>query len=217
MIFKAGVIPCPVFPAKAPGVWRLGTGRAWACLILLLAVAACAPAQQQGMQQAVAEPKAAAATAATTAGAPPKEVEQPEPTEKEPVAQPPEQPELAESAEQAPNKPAASAPPPQPEKSIDLALLPGTGSLLGLDHGQVNDMLGPPDFRRRDDPAEIWQYRRQTCVLDVFLYREKTGGLLTVAHVEVRRPDSAQQDSGKFAGRKCLYGLKKDREKQTTG
>ena len=215
MIFKDGVIPCPVFPAEAPGVRRLGTGRVWACLVLLLAVAACAPAQQQHVPQAAAEPKATPATAAPTAGTPPKQVKQAEPIEKEPRTQSPEQPELAELAEPAPDKPAP--PPPQPEKSIDLALLPGTGSLLGLDHGQLNDMLGPPDFRRRDDPAELWQYRRQTCVLDVFLYREKTGGVLTVAHVEVRRPDSAQPDSGKFAGRKCLYGLKKDRKKQTTG
>ncbi len=44
--------------------------------------------------------------------------------------------------------------------------------------------LGPPDFTRRDAPAELWQYRGATCVLDLFLYPE--AGMMTVSHAQTR-------------------------------
>ena len=33
-------------------------------------------------------------------------------------------------------------------------------------------MLGEPDLRRPEPPAELWQYRSADCVLDVFLYAD---------------------------------------------
>jgi len=36
----------------------------------------------------------------------------------------------------------------------------------------LRSALGKPDFRRNEPPAEVWQYRGDTCVLDVFLYRQ---------------------------------------------
>lgn len=44
--------------------------------------------------------------------------------------------------------------------------------------------LGEPSFRRREPPAEVWQYYGQGCVLDLFLYDE-TGGQ-RVTHAELR-------------------------------
>jgi hypothetical protein len=44
--------------------------------------------------------------------------------------------------------------------------------------------LGEPDFTRRDPPAEIWQYRSASCVLDVFLYPDD--GELKVLHTATR-------------------------------
>lgn len=59
--------------------------------------------------------------------------------------------------------------------------------LIGLKAAEIADLLGTPGFRRKDSPAEIWQYRTQGCFLDVFLYADKAGGeLYSVAHVEVR-------------------------------
>lgn len=59
--------------------------------------------------------------------------------------------------------------------------------LIGLKAAEIADLLGAPGFRRKDNPAEIWQYRTQSCFLDVFLYADKAGGeLYSVAHVEVR-------------------------------
>ena len=109
----------------------------------------------------------------------------------------------APPAEQAPEAAAATAetPAPAPKTLPDLAMspdvrgrdiVPGPGqvpaprTLLGLEHHQVMALLGEPSFKRRDDPAQIWQYRDSTCILDVFLYRPKGGGAYRVTHVEVR-------------------------------
>lgn len=45
-------------------------------------------------------------------------------------------------------------------------------------------VLGAPDFVRRDGPAQIWQYRAENCVFDLFLYRD--GDTSRVNHVELR-------------------------------
>lgn len=43
----------------------------------------------------------------------------------------------------------------------------------GLDGKEVLAALGDPNFRRRDKPAEIWQYYGPGCILDLFLYDDK--------------------------------------------
>lgn len=57
-------------------------------------------------------------------------------------------------------------------------------SLTRMSDRQLTQRLGTPDFTRHDDPAEIWQYRSASCVLDVFLYPEDGG--LKVAHATTR-------------------------------
>jgi len=44
--------------------------------------------------------------------------------------------------------------------------------LAGMEPAQVIALLGEPDLRRPEPPAELWQYRNADCVLDVFLYAE---------------------------------------------
>lgn len=56
--------------------------------------------------------------------------------------------------------------------------------LRGLAAGDVVAKLGDPSFRRREAPAEVWQYFGPGCVLDLFLYEDK--GAQRVAHVELR-------------------------------
>jgi hypothetical protein len=48
----------------------------------------------------------------------------------------------------------------------------------------VTGLLGAANLVRRDGDAEIWQYRNDHCVLDVFLYGP---GPLSVAHVDLRK------------------------------
>jgi hypothetical protein len=46
------------------------------------------------------------------------------------------------------------------------------GRLQAMTQGEVRRLLGEPDFRRHDAPAEFWQYRTASCTLDLFLYPE---------------------------------------------
>ena len=55
---------------------------------------------------------------------------------------------------------------------------------LGLGTAELAQELGEPQLRRREAPAEIWQYRGKRCVLDLFLYPE--AGTLKVTHIEAR-------------------------------
>ncbi len=57
-------------------------------------------------------------------------------------------------------------------------------SLENLSAPELVARLGPPDFRRQDPPAELWQYRGATCVLDLFLYPD--GPALKVARAQSR-------------------------------
>jgi hypothetical protein len=57
-------------------------------------------------------------------------------------------------------------------------------SLKSLSAGALVARLGEPDFTRRDPPAEIWQYRGNSCVLDVFLYPQD--GEMKVLHAATR-------------------------------
>jgi len=42
--------------------------------------------------------------------------------------------------------------------------------LIGLDRNELTALLGEPAFRRKDNPAEFWRYRGESCMLDLFLY-----------------------------------------------
>jgi len=63
---------------------------------------------------------------------------------------------------------------------------PLPSALSGLDRDQVSELLGTAPFKRKDDPAEIWQYRTDHCALDIFLYRDGQGSAFRVRHFETR-------------------------------
>lgn len=56
--------------------------------------------------------------------------------------------------------------------------------LVGLSERDVTRTLGDPNFVRRDKGVEIWQYKNDDCILDLFLYEE--AGRLSVDHTELR-------------------------------
>ena len=62
--------------------------------------------------------------------------------------------------------------------------------LIGLGPTELQARLGDPTLRRRDAPAEIWQYRSALCVLDLFLYRE--GQATRVTNAELRPRDGRE-------------------------
>ncbi|RED51470.1 hypothetical protein [Aestuariispira insulae] len=49
---------------------------------------------------------------------------------------------------------------------------------------QLSEAVGRPHMVRRDGPAEVWQYRGDGCVLDLFLYDQENE--LQVKHVDLR-------------------------------
>jgi len=56
--------------------------------------------------------------------------------------------------------------------------------LHNLNSAQVVAMLGEPGFKREENPAQIWRYRSEACVLELMLYRLDRD--LQVRHVEAR-------------------------------
>ena len=101
----------------------------------------------------------------------------------------------------------AGAPPaPTHAPAFEQAARPGTpppaapadaSNLVGRDAREVAELLGPPHLKRRDPPAELWQYRAEPCVLDLFLYADKAGGGFTVTHMEMRAvPPVGGQNTG---------------------
>ena len=81
---------------------------------------------------------------------------------------------------------------------------------------QVIGLLGTPQFKRRDNPAEIWQYRNKACALDLFLYRAGTGASYTVRHFETRMRGRGRGQE-KITAKACFSGLLRDRENHRPG
>ncbi len=71
--------------------------------------------------------------------------------------------------------------------------------LMGLDRATLNEKLGEPALIRRDGDAEVWQYRADRCVLDLFLY----GVDKKVEHVDLRD----RGDGGASSVRDCFAGM----------
>ncbi len=114
-----------------------------------------------------------------------------------PVAKPASQPVVSEIQPKPADaaKPQADSsvtrPPPQPSPP-EVAVapprvdLPEPEQLIGLSLGKIEGLLGTPVFRRRDPPAELWQYSSPRCFFDLFLYRTKASPEYRVTHIEAR-------------------------------
>lgn len=63
--------------------------------------------------------------------------------------------------------------------------------LLKMDSEALADLLGQPAFIRNDAPAQLWRYRHESCVLDVFLYvsPDSPRRRLAVRHVVARNAE----------------------------
>lgn len=77
---------------------------------------------------------------------------------------------------------------------------------MGANPTKLEQWLGKPGMVRLDDPAQVWQYRAQGCVVDVYLYPSSDG--MAVSHAEAR--------SQKYTGdpiNPCLAALSQSRHK----
>ncbi len=73
-----------------------------------------------------------------------------------------------------------------------------------IDHpgATVQTLLGDPALRRREPPAEVWQYSGAGCVLDITFYPGKDGGPARAAYLESRSLDGAAMEPAA-----CLNGM----------
>ncbi|WP_282604707.1 hypothetical protein [Pelagibius sp. Alg239-R121] len=76
--------------------------------------------------------------------------------------------------------------------------------LIEMTRDDLNALLGQPDLVRRENPAEIWQYRGKGCILDVFLYSEndRKDSPFKVVYSEARGRETGTTDQ-----RACLNEL----------
>ena len=93
---------------------------------------------------------------------------------------------------------------------------PALSTLAGMTLDQVIGLLGPPRFKRRDNSAEIWQYRNKACALDLFLYRVGNGAGFRVRHFETRMRGLGRGGK-KITGKACFTGLLQEHENRRPG
>ena len=74
----------------------------------------------------------------------------------------------------------------------------------GRDGKSLISLIGRPDFVRREGLAQIWQYRANACIFDLFLYGKSTNR--KVQHAEVRG-----DEVDKPPARGCFAKLLQDR------
>ena len=77
-------------------------------------------------------------------------------------------------------------------------------TLVGLAGTEVTATLGQPEMRRVEHPAEVWQYRTDSCVLDLYLYEET--GSREVVYVESRPRSGGSIDAASCVGRIAAGG-----------
>ena len=85
--------------------------------------------------------------------------------------------------------PQATATPTVPPTLAALGHPPALRDLNGLAPAQVAALIGDPDLRRVDPPAEIWQYRSADCVLDLYFYDSGASSSMVYAEAHSRTPE----------------------------
>jgi len=76
------------------------------------------------------------------------------------------------------------------------------GTVIGRTRAQVDALLGPPVFIRRDGKAEFWRYRHRSCVLELYFYPHN--GESALGHMEIRGGNKPADDAIKA---RCLGAL----------
>ena len=147
------------------------------CLAVLavLMLAACAGVANPFAVPATKQPPPGPAAAAEQAAPAPAQM----PAQKPEPAAPQAAPGIHVPRDLSRDVSVAALPPVPPVSLADLG-----ARIKGMDKNAIARLLGEPGFIRRDDPAEIWQYRGGRCILDIFMYKD--GNSFTAAHVTLR-------------------------------
>ena len=105
------------------------------------------------------------------------------------------------------SRPVSARPAPKtiPEPQTEKPVIPkpvtfDPGDLINKSRDEIGELLGKPEFIRKDPPVEFWRYQDSNCVLEVFFYRRK--GVPLLDHFEVRGLGNSQTSDSR-----CLNGL----------
>jgi hypothetical protein len=100
-----------------------------------------------------------------------------------------------------PNPPVApapiesTAPPPAANQEVAAVAPPKLARFHNMRAGEVEALVGEPDFRRVEPPAELWQYRSAHCVVDFYLYGQGDAMHVIDADARGRDPKRAEDCS----------------------
>jgi len=108
----------------------------------------------------------------------------------------------APRASRPPPAPAVTASTPAPEPVATAPPIDDDpGQVMDRDGAAIEALLGPPGLRRKEPPAQVWQYRGEGCVLDLYLYPDGDGRPPRVTYFELRGVARGTE------ARRCFRGL----------
>lgn len=91
-------------------------------------------------------------------------------------------------------------------RAVRRAMLSGDEYLLGLSGADVRAVLNQPELVRRDLPTVVWQYRNDSCVLDLYFKAVSAKvSMSPVVYYEVRARQKNVTDAAVQDG--CLKNL----------
>jgi len=77
--------------------------------------------------------------------------------------------------------------------------------LMGLSSSRVAELLGQPSLRRRDWPADLWQYEAEGCVVDIVFYDDTPED--GVVHAEARLAEGSGLPGNEALADRCLAAV----------
>lgn len=85
----------------------------------------------------------------------------------------------------------SKAPKAAPQQTASVPPSHELSRLHDMDAPQVEALVGSPDFRRVEPPAELWQYRTADCVVDLFFYGQSEERRVVHEDARSREPSPA--------------------------
>jgi hypothetical protein len=91
---------------------------------------------------------------------------------------------------------AASAAPPAPQAVFPLT----TASLVGKSVKDIVGLYGSPHLKLREPTAEIWQYRKAGCVLEMVMVGDQASAKVTYVEVRSRKSGVSAESCSPIVG-----------------
>lgn len=96
------------------------------------------------------------------------------------------------------------------KRAIRRTIMNSPRGIMELNGREVRAVLNQPELVRRDEPTVVWQYRNESCVLDVyFTTRHSKVAASPVAHYEIRAREVGVEDDAVQAT--CVADMVRER------